>query len=50
VFLDVFDTGEYTKTGGTLTEFTIAFGGDQRHCINIPAPFQPRKNLRLTIP
>lgn len=49
IILDVFDTGEYTQSGGTLTEFTAAFGGHILKSTDIPISFKPRQHLRLAL-
>jgi len=37
VYLDLFDAGTYSHTGGSLVGFTAAFGGDVRPCAKLQA-------------
>jgi hypothetical protein len=49
ILLDVFDTGQFTQSGGTLTEFTAAFGGHVLTSGDVPIAFKPRQHLRLAL-
>jgi hypothetical protein len=51
--LDLYDSGEYTNTGGSLVEFTAAFGGHVVACSSLnagPVAFKPRGHRRFLIP
>lgn len=50
VILDVFDTGEFTQSGGTVTEFTCAFGGNTIPSGDTPMVFASRDHAYLTVP
>ncbi len=53
LILDLFDTGEFSKGGGTLKEFTAAFGGHTVSCSalsKMAVSFGTREHLRFTIP
>jgi hypothetical protein len=49
VLLDVFDTGEYGISGGTLTEFTAAFGGHVISSPDVPAPINVGEHRRFAL-
>jgi hypothetical protein len=53
LILDLYDSGQYTVTGGSLVEFTAAFGGHIVPCSSLaagPAAFKPREHRRFLIP
>lgn len=53
LILDLYDAGQYTQTGGSLIEFTAAFGGHVVPCSSLaagPIAFQPREHRRFLIP
>lgn len=45
IYLELHDTGAYSTTGGTLTEFSIAFGGDVRDSADVPLQFAAGDHL-----
>jgi hypothetical protein len=51
--LDLYDSGVFSDTGGTLTEFTSAFGGHVLNCSELskgPTKFNVREHRRFHIP
>lgn len=53
LILDVYDSAEFSETGGELEEFTAAFGKHVMPCPQLaggPVPFGPRQHKRFTIP
>ncbi len=51
--LDLYDSGQYSNTGGTLVELTAAFGGHIVPCSSLsagPIAFKPREHRRFVIP
>jgi hypothetical protein len=51
--LDLYDSGQYTKTGGSLDEFTATFGGHSVPCSSLaagPIGFKPHEHRRFLIP
>jgi hypothetical protein len=51
--LDLYDSGAFSDTGGTLTEFTSAFGGHVLNCSELskgPTKFNVREHRRFHIP
>lgn len=51
--LDLYDSGRYTNTGGSLVEFTAAFGDHVMHCSSLtagPVAFKAREHRRFLIP
>lgn len=53
LILDLYDSGEYTNTGGDLVEFTAAFGDHIVKCSELvagPIAFKPREHRRFLIP
>lgn len=51
--LDLCDSGQYTNTGGSLVEFTAAFGGHIVPCASLgagPVTFKPGEYRRFLIP
>jgi hypothetical protein len=51
--LDLYDSAEFSATGGTLEHFTAAFGGHVLTCAQLstgPVSFGPREHLRFVIP
>lgn len=51
--LDLYDSGEYSETGGQIEEFTVAFGNHIFPCQELtagPAKFAALEHRRLTIP
>lgn len=53
IALDVYDSGALSDTGGTLEEFTAAFGGNIVKCSKLsqgPITFKPHEHRRFYIP
>jgi hypothetical protein len=50
MILDVFDTGEFSHSGGTVTEFTCAFGAHTLASADVPTVFAPHDHVHLTVP
>lgn len=51
--LELYDSAQYTGSGGQLVEFSAAFGDDVLDCptlSNGPKSFQPRERLQFVIP
>ncbi len=51
--LDLYDSGAFSDTGGTLEEFTTAFGGHTLQCSELstgPVSFKAREHRRFHIP
>jgi hypothetical protein len=51
--LDLYDSGQYSNTGGSLVEFTAAFGGHIVPCSSLaagPVTFKPREHQCFQIP
>jgi hypothetical protein len=53
LILDLYDSGQYTQSGGSLVEFSAAFGGHIVPCPQLaggPIAFKPRQRLSIVIP
>ena len=51
--LELYDSAQYSTTGGSLVEFTAAFGGHIVPCSSLsagPVAFKPREHRRFLIP